>query len=78
MHWLDCDSEKLTQRPTKLHIYPVETYPGTRLLTESISQKEHEKIINDMPQMVGLVYDMYMEKIKSLPQPEEAAELQVI
>ena len=57
----------MTQRPAKLHLLPEELYPATRMLTDEIPDKK--VVIDDMPQMVSFVYEMYMQKIKSFPQP---------
>jgi len=54
----------LTQRPSKLHLYPGESKPSSRELDAKFEGET--MIVNDMPQMAAFVYSMYMKKIEAL------------
>ncbi|TRZ02669.1 hypothetical protein DNTS_024402 [Danionella cerebrum] len=51
---------QLTARPLQLHILPQEHYSLTE---QRLSQPD--QVVKDMPEMAGLVYNMYMQKIQS-------------
>lgn len=55
---------QLMLRPMKLVLLPHETYPSTRLNTDSPSVPSLE--IEDMPHMAKFVYNYYMEKVSTM------------
>jgi len=56
---------KLTQRPAQLQIHPTENYHLTERLTDE-KNSEEPVIIQDMPEMAKLVYEMYMKEMESV------------
>nr|KAG5690022.1 hypothetical protein BaRGS_013372 [Batillaria attramentaria] len=55
---------RLTARPTKLHLVPSETFPSQRKVQEP--PQEPPMMIEDMPQMAQFVYDFYNARIDQL------------
>lgn len=55
---------RLTSRPTKLHLVPSENFPAQRKVQEP--PQEPPMAIEDMPQMAQFVYDFYNARIDQL------------
>lgn len=56
----------LLQRPTDLRLLPDETYRTERLSNQEEKDVPDAMVINDMPQMVTFVYELYCKKVEAI------------